>query len=739
MQHRSSLPLSGPATVILIALTNPASAQSEPATRTLQEVRVTANRDSTTEGSGSFTTTAPVSTATRLGLTPRETPQSMTVITRERMEEQGLQTLSETMSQVTGVYVNYNDTERITYNARGYPITNFQVDGMLNTFGGSLKTNGDNVVYDRIEVVRGATGLTTGAGDPSATINQVRKRPTPHFQANAALRVGSYSLRRGELDLSAPLAFDGRVRGRFVVAKEATDSFRRFYEKDTDAVYGIIEADLGPATTLSLGHERQSSDPRGVSWGTVLYWNADGSRANLPYDLNLSTPWASWNIKERKTFATVDHRINADWTVRAGFSHSNRVQDGSLYYGFGGYPRPDGSGITVAFGRFPSDEDMDVLDLNVAGKFDALGRRHDVLFGWGRSTKELTSARVITETMPPGYSLIPDWRSWSGDVPQFGTSLSSVPSSIGKIRQQAGYLATRLHLADPLKAVLGLRYGQYETRTRNFNAAGEITSTPGYKNDGVVTPYAGLLYDLTPQWTLYTSYTSIFQPQNYRDSNNDPLEPVDGNSYELGIKGELLDRRLNVSAAVFRSRKDNVAEIDDSVPPNSLPGAEQAYRSSGKGNVIDGVEFEALGQITPRWNLAAGYSHTRARNASGQPINTIVPRNLLRLFTTYRFGDEERWTVGGGIDWQSSIWSVAQQPTGAFDANGAPVTAQSRIVQDSVWLASLMVGYRINNHLRAGLNVRNLFDKHYANRVGFYNGLHYADPRIVMLTLRANY
>ena len=116
-----------------------------------------------------------------------------------------------------------------------------------------------------------------------------------------------------------------------------------------------------------------------------------------------------------------------------------------------------------------------------------------------------------------------------------------------------------------------------------------------------------------------------------------------------------------------------------------------------------------------------------------------MPRNLLRLFTTYRFGDEERWTLGGGIDWQSSVWSAAQQPTGAFDANGAPVTAQSRIVQDSVWLASLMVGYRINNHLRAGLNVRNLFDKHYANRVGFYNGLHYADPRIVMLTLRANY
>ena len=96
------------------------------------------------------------------------------------------------------------------------------------------------------------------------------------------------------------------------------------------------------------------------------------------------------------------------------------------------------------------------------------------------------------------------------------------------------------------------------------------------------------------------------------------------------------------------------------------------YDRIGKGNVIDGVEFEALGQITPRWNLAAGYSHTRSRNASGQPINTIVPRNLLRVFTTYRFGDEERWTVGGkagvfrraGID--QSLRLIEQQlPSGA--------------------------------------------------------------------------
>ncbi|WP_326535896.1 TonB-dependent siderophore receptor [Pseudorhodoferax sp.] len=725
--------------VLAVCGSAPALAQSS---ATLKEVTVTEGHDATTEGTRSYTTTAPVSTATKLGLTPRETPQSMTIITRERMEEQGLQTLSETLQQVTGVYVSNNDTERVTYSARGYNINNYQVDGMLNTFGGSLKTNGDNVVYDRVEVVRGATGLMTGAGDPSATVNQVRKRPTTVFQGSAALRLGTYDLHRVEVDLSGPLAFDGKLRGRVAAAKQESGSFRPLYEQDIGAVYGIVEADLGPATTVALGYERQRSDPRGITWGTVLQWNRDGSLANLPYDLNLSAPWSSWTIDEKKTFATLEHRFGPDWRARAAVSHSNRVQDGYLFFGFGPYgPYADGSGggIGVTSGRFPSDEDMDVVDLNVDGKFQAFGRTHEVLLGWGQSKKELDSLRVQNITPSTGYTLIPDWRTWTGDVPRFTSIDLPVPTSINVIRQKAGYLATRLHLADPLKAVLGVRYSEYETRTDNFNASGAVTSRSGYKNDGVWTPYAGLLFDLTPQWTAYTAYTSIFQPQNYRDKDNQPLDPMEGNSLEAGIKGELFDKRLNVSAAVFRSKRDNVAEIDDSVPPNSLPGAVQAYRSTGKGNTVDGVEFEAAGQVTRQWNLAVGYSHTRSRLANGDPTNTGTPRNLFKLFTSYRFGEGQRFSIGGGLNFQSSFWAAAQRPTGAYAANGNPILAASRIEQDSVWLASLMLGWRINEHFSAQLNVNNLFDKHYANRVGFYNGVHYADPRTAMVTLRATF
>src|SRR5690606_37159753 len=111
---------------------------------------------------------------------------------------------------------------------------NFQVDGMLNTFGGSIKTTTDGVIYERIEVIRGATGLTTGAGDPSGTISFVRKRPTDTFQMGANLTVGRGGNQRLEADFGGPVTLDGRVRARVVAAKQQSDSFRDVYQLDYD-------------------------------------------------------------------------------------------------------------------------------------------------------------------------------------------------------------------------------------------------------------------------------------------------------------------------------------------------------------------------------------------------------------------------------------------------------------------------------------------------------------------------
>ncbi|HIV70336.1 MAG TPA: TonB-dependent siderophore receptor [Candidatus Aquabacterium excrementipullorum] len=714
---------------------------SQEAQQSLPALKVTAKRGpTTTEGSGSYTTTAPVSTATKLGLSLRETPQSISVITRERMDEMGLQNLTDVINATPGVFAQALD-ERVSYFSRGYTITNFQVDGMLNTFGGSMKANGDNVVYDRIEIIRGATGLTTGAGDPSATINQIRKMPTMTFQGHAAVRVGSFNLRRAEADISGPIAFDGKVRGRLVVAKQKSDSFRDFYKEDRTVAYGVLEADLGPDTTVSVGHEYQAPKTSGVSWGTVVYWNADGSVANLPRSTNYSASWSSWPLVENKTFATLKHDFGGGWGLRAAYTHSQRDTNGKVWFGGNGNPRPDGTGITAWTSHFVYDESMDVLDLNLDGKFGLFGRKHEVVAGWGKSIREGYSPRIVTPAMPASYTNVPDWRNWTGDVAEFPTTVQPFPSSIARLDQSAAFVATRLNWTDRVKTVLGARYSNWKTNTRNFNATtGAPTTTTGYEVNDVFTPYAGLLVDVSKEFTVYTSYTDIFQPQNYRDKNGTYLDPVVGKSYEVGLKGEHFDKRLNTSIAFFKSQKDNVAEVDDSVPSTVNAGS-GAYKSTGKGNKVDGVELEASGQVTPRWNLGGGYSYTRSRDAKGQPINTIMPRNLFKVFTSYRLdGTLQGLTVGGGLNYQSTIWVNAQRPNGTLNPDGSPagfVTA--RMEQKSYVLASLMASYKVRDDITVGLNVNNLFDKHYYNRVGFYNGVYWGEPRTVSLSAKYSF
>ena len=162
---------------------------------TLPAITVTGKEDTaTTEGTGSYTTSETVA-ATRLPLSLRETPQSVTVITRQRMDDQQLNSVQDVLENTTGVTSYQSDSERTSFYSRGFLINNIQYDGIPTVVGDIINGSGigslDTAFYDRVEVVRGATGLLTGTGNPSAAINLVRKRPTREFSAAASLGAGS--------------------------------------------------------------------------------------------------------------------------------------------------------------------------------------------------------------------------------------------------------------------------------------------------------------------------------------------------------------------------------------------------------------------------------------------------------------------------------------------------------------------------------------------------------------------
>ncbi|SDT60052.1 TonB-dependent siderophore receptor [Pseudomonas prosekii] len=689
----------------------------------------------TTEHTESYTTGA-MSTATRLNLSIKETPQSVSVVTRQQMDDFKLGTLTEAMSQTTGVVVQHNDSDRVSYSSRGYTINNFQIDGMLNTFG-RMKSDSDTIIYDRIEVVRGATGLTTGAGDPSATINMVRKRPTAQWQAQTGVSGGSYDDYYSYVDVGGPLAFDGRLRGRSVLAYRDSQSFRDHYQMQREVGYGVLEADLTDDTVLAVGYDYQDKQVQGTSWGTVPYWNSSGGKANLGRSTNMATPWSSWPLKDKTAFANLDQQLGGGWQLKAAYTHRESDTDGKVYYGGAGFPNDDRSGMSAYSGHMVGEQKMKAYDFNVAGPYSLFGREHEMMFGYGEAERSSDNPYTVGGGVPKGYGNIADWK-YMGDIAKFPDTVTARTGSTDSTRQKAGYVATRLSLTDKFHAVLGSRYGSWKTAShsyrydKNLQLTGVETTTQ-QQND-IWTPYAGLLYDLTPEYTAYVSYTDIFKPQDNRDANRKYLGPVIGSNYEVGLKGSLLDERLNVATAVFWSKQDNVAELDDSVPPDPATG-EEFYKSGGKGQKVQGFEVEVSGEVMTDWNMTAGYTYTHAANGEKQRANTTQPLNMLRISTAYRLpGDWHAMTVGGAVNWQSDIWGQSNRPIGR-DADGDLITENAKIRQGAYTVVKLMSRYEFDRHLSASLNVDNLFDERYYDNVGFYNGVYWGDPRTVTLSL----
>ncbi|MFB4390628.1 MULTISPECIES: TonB-dependent siderophore receptor [unclassified Pseudomonas] len=686
---------------------------------------------SITEHTGAYTTGS-MSAATRLNLAIKDTPQSVSVLTRQQLDDFQLDTLSEAMGRVTGVTVQRNDSERPTYYSRGYAINNFQIDGMLNTFSG-LKSDSDTLIYDRIEVVRGATGLTAGAGDPSGTIAMVRKRPTAQLAVKSGVSAGSFDTYHSYLDVGGPLAWDGRLRGRTVLAYRDSKSFMDKYASQREVAYGILEADLGDTTVLAVGYDYQNKHVQGASWGTVPYWNADGGKANLPRSTNLATSWSSWPLKDQTVFVTLDQRLAGDWLFKAAYTHRQSDSDGKVYYGGNGFPAADRSGMTAWSSHFAGVEKMDALDFNLAGPYPLLGRSHDFMVGYGVSERRNQSPFFAGRVDAPGYSSIGDWK-YMGGIAKFSDYDTGLDSSRSSTEQKAGYIATRLNPTDRLHFVLGSRYGSWKSQSKSWSYDDNLALTRSSRSEQTQndqwTPYAGVLYDLTEQYTVYASYTDIFNPQTVKDVSDQYLEPIVGKVYEVGLKGSLFDERANLSTAVFRSKQDNVPEIDDSVPRG--PNGEQYYKSGGKGVVVEGFEAELAGEVANGWNMSLGYSYTHAARGDRSRKDPAQPLNLVRFSSTYAVSP--KLTVGGTLDWQSNTFGLGQRPVGR-DAAGRIVTEPQRMSQRAFSVVGLMGRYAFDEHLSASVNVKNLFDEHYYNNLGFYNGVYYGEPRTLMVSL----
>ncbi|MFT4246750.1 MAG: TonB-dependent siderophore receptor [Pseudomonas sp.] len=674
----------------------------------LDRLQVEARRDGTTEGSDSYTAGIARSSA-KLELSLRDTPQSVVVISRQQIADRNLQTFQDITDTVAGFNSPTWDTERTYISARGFEIDYYRVDGIPTAYTGDVQQN--LAIYDRVEIVRGANGLTTGAGSPAASIDLVRKHADSDvFTGSVSLAAGRWNRYRGSVDLQSPLNAAGNVRGRVVASYEDKDSFRDYYSKQSGLLYGIVDADFSEVTRGYVGVSKQRNDGRGTTWGGVPVWFSDGSRTHFARSASFTPRWARGVADTTNAFAGLIHRFDGGARLHVEYSRQRFETDWkSVLYGYYGYPdKATGLGLDSNFGGdYPAYTMQDSLDAYVSLPLTLWGREHEVVAGatWmDRNVRSWYNWTLDTLTAESVYA-------WTGTMAQPAwTPLQK--GSENDIRQVGAYAAGRFNMTDDLKAIVGARVSDWKTTDR-------LTPASSYAKRGRTTPYAGLIYDLDRHHSLYASYTSIFNPQSNRDRNGRYLDPLEGNNYEIGAKGEYFDGRLNAGLTLFRIEQDNFAVADTG---QVVPGStDQAYRAAD-GTVSQGVEFQLDGELSEQWRISFGWAQFDANDADGVDVNPTSPRREATVFSTWQAGP---WRIGGGLNWQSSFHEQGLDPQGNT----------VRLQQGSVVLASLMARYDINQALSAQLNVRNLFDREYYANITYQTQWIYGDPRDVELTL----
>lgn len=723
-------------TLALIVATLPYTALAENTatprpeqTAELQTVNVTGkNRSTRTENRDSYTTSA-MRTTTGLALSPKETPQSVSVITKTQISEQGITNLADALKTTTGVNV-IRDTGIPRFQSRGFYIDQIEEDGISSTVPGAInnpmydaQSMNDISVYDHIEVVRGATGLTQANGEPGGTVNAVRKRPTSERIIQGEAQIDRFGKVRTTGDFSGRLNDEGTLRGRAVVALERDKNFKDRVKGGNATLYGVMDASVGDNTKITWGGLYQRKHTKPDDWGVAL---------NLPRDTYLGYNWNKGVYDKANAFAEVEHYFNDNWryTGKLDYNYNENTKKNSGIYNtstsYSGYT--PGSTLTSGWlSRYDNDEKQLTFKNNLNGKFEIAGVPQEIFTEYtythtkNNGSRRQYNPRVSFDPMTFTGNEISEPADW------YATPYQMYWETHSKRTTHALLLGFRFNmLKEKLHIMAGTRWNHIKSKyiTDYFYTGGSIDNDPDSVSDRKTVrfnPYFAVTYDLTPNQSLYASYTSIFKPNSNQRKDKSYLDPVTGANYEIGWKGEWFDRKLNTSFALFDiEQKNRAVQVWDT--------ADQKWYWEPVGKVRSrGIEAEISGNLSEDWKLFAGYTFNRSKYLEAESKGTVpagtnfslhTPKHMLRLHTSYNlpFGGK-KWTIGGGVTAQSktaSLYGVKRGGHAVFNAN---------------------IDYQASKNLKLALISTNLFNRYYYenNKVsskGANN--YYGEPRNVM-------
>lgn len=619
---------------------------------------------------------------TKLGLTDKETPQGVTTLTRQALDDFKITGIKDALRAAPSVTVEQTETDRTQFTSRGFDINQFEYDGVGMPFVGGLLTGEQDLVeYEQIDILHGANGLMSGAGNPSATVNFVRKRPTDVAQAQVQASVGSWDSRRVDVDVAGPLTDNGKVRGRFIYSHDKGNSWMDRYGHERNIAAGLLAVDVSDADTVTVGYSQHNSDANGSSWGNLPLVDNDGNPIHYSGRSNsIGQPWTYWNLDTTRTFVELKHDFGNDWNATLTATGVQENQNTNMLY-VGGVTGDD----ALAYANHTRSEAHQLIgEAKVQGPFSLFGREHQLTLGaaYGRTHQK---GHEYDENLEDGSLFNTSFSGiLAGITPQptFGATSEDLSQNF-QDTQKSVFGGARFSLADDLHWIAG-------ARLLSADSKGDSYGSERYtRAHGKVAPYTGLVYDLSDAWSVYGSWTKIYSPQYYTGVDGSLLAPLEGKSMEVGVKGSVMDDRLHLTAAAFKTEQRNVAVYE------GFDGVQSVY--SANDFKSHGIELQASGQVVDGLDVLAGYTYVRIDDDNGERARKYVPTHSFRGLVTYRLPAAPQMKVGARVSWQTAVEN----------------DTTSAIKQNAYGLVDLMTSYEIDSHWSTSLNLNNVTDRKY--------------------------
>ncbi|MBK9519622.1 MAG: TonB-dependent receptor [Anaeromyxobacter sp.] len=622
----------------------PAPARAKPQTAELEEVGIMGESDL-----GYAATEA--STGTRTDTPLLETPMAVQVVTPETLKEQRPRRISDALRNVSGITPGGDTGWGDAYVVRGFGSGNLiYEEGARFDYGAAGALTRDLANVERIEVLKGPASILYGQGEPGGLVNTVTKKPlaTPYYAVEQS--VGYWDAYRTAIDLTGPIVEGGVLGYRVNAAFESARSFRDFVHSK--------RFNLFPTLQWRPGGEELTLEAHLGTGYEVLFDSGipffDGVRAHLPRGRNLLEPGMGKNpVDEYSVRLTWLHPLTERWRLRVDVKYEDvhSLHETPLLSLSGEPATADDPAAGVRTGDV--GRSLMIYHFNRANTFNASASASGTVEGWGgRHTllagvdyvvyRERFAGNTGGEVAPinifdPVYGQVtPTWD------PANEVLADHVPHAVGV------YVQDQLALPHGFHLLAGARLDRRWDLSK--------TGDPIVRDTPPITPRLGALWQAAPEVSLYASYTENFgnSASGLRTFDGRFLPAENARQGEVGVKAELLDRRLTASAALFNIDKFNVLVED------LAHGGDPFYTTIG-GVRSRGVELDVAGQLAPGWSAIATYAYTDARYLEGDPAQigkrfTGVPFHSATLWTTYavQSGALQGLKGGGGLVARSS-------------------------------------------------------------------------------------